>query len=68
MPAGLGQLVLRRCGLLQDAPNAFGWKIEPSEGDAAIECLAIAGYQDAAKPKAADALEQHRPSDAFGQP
>ena len=60
MPASLGQLVLRRCGLLQDTLDAFGREIELSEGDATVECFGVASDQGAAKPEAADALEQHR--------
>jgi hypothetical protein len=37
VPAGFRQLILRRCGLLQDAFDALGWKIELRESGATVE-------------------------------
>src|SRR5215468_1227699 len=68
MPVGFRRLVLRRCGLLQDAPDALGRKVELNESDAAVEYFGVMGDQVAPKPEAADPLEQHGPSYAFGQP
>src|SRR5262249_24785362 len=62
------QLILRRCGLLQDAPDALSGKIKLGKGDAAVEYFGVMGDQVAPKPEAADPLEQHGPSYAFGQP
>ena len=68
MPAGLGPVVLRSCGLLQDAPDALGRKAELDEGDAAVERFRLMGDQIAAKPEAAHSLEQDGAADTFGQP
>ena len=59
MSPGLGLLVLRLRGLLQDALDALGWKGELGEGDAAVERFAVVGNQLTAKPEATDPLEQN---------
>jgi len=56
---GLGQLVLRRRGLLQDALDALSRKGELGKGDAAVERFAVVGNQLTAKPEATDPLEQN---------
>jgi hypothetical protein len=67
VPSGIGELVLRSRGFLQDALDAFGRKIELHEGDAAVECFAVMGNQTVAKSEAADALEEGRAFQAFRQ-
>jgi hypothetical protein len=49
MRLGLGEPFLRRCGLLEDAFNAFGRKIELNESEAAVKGFRVVRDQPVAK-------------------
>jgi hypothetical protein len=68
MRPGLGRSVLRRRGLLQDAPEAIGREIQLHQRHAAVECFGIPRDQVALEPEAADPVEQHGPACTFRQP
>src|SRR5215470_11564800 len=67
VPTSFGLLVLRRRGLVEDAFDALGRKVELDERDAAIEGFAVMRDQPVAEMKAADAFEQDGASGGFRQ-